>query len=317
MSELQQNGDLGVQFYDGRFSELDLAYSIRPDHLFESTRAAEWIKEVRTETGGKLDMQATADSLGIPLVLGTAVIDGEEVFSDGCITGLGEKTGLEPIAIYVGPDMHIENQLLTFGHEVGHLFLEKVVGLWTHTRGRNFDVENFCEYFGREMVVSHDELKVVNPLNQEAITELMARYGASHQTIIFQLIMAGKLPTRVVLDSEIGEAPNPFYSYKVGRSIICIECELGISHSNYEEGDSTPLLDFRGYEWDSSTSGNECTGRREIEDHIAINKHYGRWSPEDEALIENEIESHNELTAVLDSCRNGTLDLDSGDDVAI
>jgi hypothetical protein len=315
MSELQRNGDLGVQFYDGRFSELDLAYSIRPDHLFESTRAAEWVKDVRAETGGKLDMQATADSLGIPLVLGTAVIDGKEVFSDGCITGLGEKAGVEPIVVYVRPDLPPEDRLLTFGHELGHLFLEKVAGAWTHTRGRNNDVENFCEFFAREMVVSRDELKLVGPVHQSAITELMAQYGAGHQTIIFQLMLAGKLPTRVVLDSEIGEAPNPYYSGKVGRHVICIECEVGAPHIAYEEGDSTPVLDFRGQEWDSRTASNECSGRREIETHIAINKMYGRWTPEDDALTENEVQRHSELSAVIESYKDGTLDFDSGDDL--
>lgn len=317
MGELQRNHHdaLVPSFYDGQFSELDLSNSTRADHLFESTRAAEWIEEARIETDGRLDMQVTADNLGIPLIMGAAVIDGKEIFAaDGCITGLGDQTG-QPVAIYVMPDMSPEKQSLTFGHEVGHFFLEKVAGIWIHKGGKNPDIEDFCEFFGREMVINHSKLESIDPVNQATITELMAQYGADHQTVIFQLMLAGRLPTRVILDSEIGEVPNPFYSGKVGRKIVCIECELGMPHTNYQEGDGTLLLDFRGYEWDGITSLNNCNARHEIKNHIAINKHYGRWTPKDDVLIEGETRRRNELVVASELHKNNSLDPDSDEDL--
>lgn len=309
MSEFQgRDSGLEPRIYNDQFTDFELALSIRPDHLFESTHAAEWIEEIRVETNGKLDIKATAAKFGVSLIMSKEYADGSRMFAD-CVTGLTGEEDIASVAIRIRPDLSPEDELLIFGHEIGHIFLERVAGVWKHSwsSGRNQDVETFCEFFGREVVVSHDEFKDVNPVNNAAITELMAQYGASHQTIIFGLMLAGKLPTRVVLDSEIGKVPNPYYSGKVGRSIVCIECELGIPHVNYSEGDGTPVLDFRGYEWDGHTIRNECSYSRDIDAHIALNKHYGRWSAEDDALTEAEIKRHNETRKILNAYRAGGI----------
>ena len=301
MSDFERTLELpqGFHFYGAEFSEDELAHGTRPDQLFEWSGAAEWIKDNRVEADGKLDMQATADRIGIPLTFGRAVIDGKEVLSLGITRGLGREAGVVPIEIYVLPDLPESEKLLTFGHEVGHYFLEMVSKLWRHDNHQNPQIESFCEFFGREMVVSHRELESVSPMGKDVIVELMHKYGASHQDIIFQLMLAGKLPTRVVMHSEVGKVDNPVYSGKIDQNVICIECELRIPHAQYQPGDGTPLLDARGHRWNHTTSMNKCTGRRGLEDFIALNKLYGRWSTEDDALAPREILRQREVDEAL------------------
>jgi hypothetical protein len=313
MSELSSSEQDPDQRFYSELSEHDQIFVTRADHIFEKSHAADWIKTIRAETNGILDIEATAHNLGVPLVMTNYYEDGEKMLADGCVTGLD---GSGPVTIRIRTDLTFEETILTFGHEVGHIFLDQEVDEWMSMWLEHNQVEIFCDFFGREMVVDHNDLKDTDFISESTITGLMDRYGADHQTIIFGLMLAGKLPTRVIIDSEIGDVPNPYYSGKVGRQVICIECELGIPHSHNVDKEKTLVLDFRGYERQAITNHNECGGIPEIEDHITLNKHYGRWTEEDDALTAEEVDRNLSSQALIDRYREtGKVLLEGDEDI--
>ncbi len=267
-------------------NEVGPKFPTRADVLFERLDAREWIDQVRVEKDGKLDMFATAERLGIPLFINRAVNGNElSLLADGQTTGMGVHRGKEPIAIYLRPDNPPEKQPLIFGHEVGHIFLEEISKVYIHGQ-QNQDVERFCEYFGREMAVDPTRLSEIGDVDRETILNLMDKYGIDHETLILQLMRAGKLPGRVAIDTTNEVVPNEFYSGKVERGVICADCETGIDHEPYVVGDEIQAFDFTDKEW--GFSFNQCTPHG-VEHHITLNKAYGRWSDADEALINREL----------------------------
>lgn len=280
----------------------------RADLYFEDYKAGEWIRDFRIESNGRLDMEATAANIGVPLFHEMPIFQGERVIADGIIIGLSTDFEYAQLRIHVNPRLEPPKRLLTFGHEVGHLFLDQVAG-YKHKAGRDEVAEQFCEFFGREMVLPKEALKNFDAFDPNVVPELMARYGADHQTVIFQLMIAGKLPKRILIDSAIGEVPNPFYSGKVGRHLICLDCEMGARHTAPNTQAEIPIIDFTAHEWNGSTSFNKChtalLGDR-IKNHVDLNKHYGRWTGGDEALIEKEIERPEELRDALRGYRHET-----------
>lgn len=269
---------------------------------FVSFKAAEWIKEFRVETGGKLDIEATAEKIGVPLSMEMPLgPNGKPYLSSGVITGLGPEFGLKPIAIHVNGRYDEDEHNLTFGHEVGHLFLETVAGI-TQKAGHDQRIEAFCEHFGRQMILPLDQLPEIEEVTPEAVTELMARFGVRHDTIIYQLMLTGKLPRRLYFDTTIEEVPNEFYSHKVERHCLCLDCELHAHHPKITEEDYVPIYDFTMHEWSHTTSKSGCDtiNWRGMNKFVLLNKAYGRWSAQDEAMVERVAKENSERRRELD-----------------
>jgi len=168
------------------------------EEAFKELGAQDWIDDFRVETNGKLDITATAEQIGIPVYYEMPIINGERVIAQGMIRGLGKERGRVPIVIHLNPQWSSDEHNLTFGHELGHLFLETAANIVTG-EGRDDKVEAFCEFFGRQMVVPLDQISEVKEVNVEAVTELMAKFGTRHTTMIYQLMLAGKMPVEYFL----------------------------------------------------------------------------------------------------------------------
>jgi hypothetical protein len=293
MSEWPINQELPEYVPIARRGEIGTQFPARPDLLFERLNAREWIDQIRVEENSVLDMLATAQGLGVPL----HIVEFNEFLTDGRTTGIGLERGKLPIAIYVSLDNPVDHQRMVFGHEVGHLFLEEITGAYIHG-AQNQDVERFCDYFGRQMVVDPKLLSGVELIDRETILELMNRYGADYDTLVMQLTKVEGLPSRLAIDTEVDlGATNETYAGKVLRSVACLDCELGIEHEPYKIGDNVPVINFTDKHWDLTF--NDCTPHG-IESHAAINRLYGRWSEEDEALIQRELEREAEMRAYVE-----------------
>jgi hypothetical protein len=276
------------------FNELTLRLQ-SPYEAFKAFNAQEWITEFRVETNGRLDIAATAEKVGVPLYYEMPVIDGERVFAQGMIRGLGRERGKVPIAVHLNPNWAPDEHNLTFGHELGHLFLEMEVGI-INTEGRDDDIENFCELFGRQMVVPLSELESTGQVTTETITELMAKFGVRHTTMFYQLMLADKLPHKVFIDTSIGEVPNEFYSGKVRRHCLCLECEMGMIHQDDTLDTFVPVYDLTSFEWsDITSSARRHITISDMNMFVLVNKAYGRWSEADDEKISAELERHNVL----------------------
>jgi hypothetical protein len=166
--------------------------------------------------------------------------------------------------------------------------------------GRNDYAEQFCEYFGRQFALPAVELLEVEAINGEIIAEMIARFQVGHMTLIHQLMQIKKLPRRILFDSGIGEVPNPFYSGRVQRNCICLDCENGQHHSHsYAVGDLL-VLDMTAFELADKTSFNLCNRTLDkMGTFRAVNEHYGLWTDENEGLLQKEIERESEMRKLL------------------
>ncbi|HEY5442753.1 MAG TPA: hypothetical protein VIJ68_04405 [Candidatus Saccharimonadales bacterium] len=282
-------------------SNEEILYTASPDEAFRLLAAQDWIDQFRVETGGKFDMEATVAALGIPLVKEMPIIDGKQVLGAGAIRGIGSERGKVPVAIHLDPEWSADEHNLTTGHELGHLFLETSAGIPSNPGGR--EIERFCELFGRQMVVPVQELAEVDTVSAEAVTELMARFGTRHTTMIYQLMLAGKLPHRIYVDVGIGGVPNEFRSGKVSRHCLCLDCEMGNRHQ--PEDEFIPVYDFTSFEWHNTTPFAACvTDWGDLNLFAVLNRAYGRWGPEDDAAVLEEAAAAAKIRQVLARARD-------------
>lgn len=245
----------------------DLQY--RPDTLMALTGARRWITLFRSPSRGKLDIQATADNMGVPVTL-----DLDEMSPHGITKGLFQEDG--ELTIQLRPDLRDGEKRLTMGHEMGHIFLWRALGYVSNEFSAT--EENFCEEFGREVALPVGELSHIEAVEETTILELMKEHGVSLQCVVFQLMKAGKLPQKIGIDSRIGSVENPEYAYKACRNYLCRACEMNGSlevcrPAAYE----IPTFDFTDREW----SGMLPTCIKEPNYHFdkklfhALNEHYG------------------------------------------
>ncbi len=256
---------------------------------FEFLGAQKWIDEftVRKDTGA-VDMDATARKVGVMLVVGMPTIDGRKVYSHGLtLFNKDSDNNLESITVHVNDD-DATNHTITFGHELGHVFLETAVGLGAEYHGGG--IEDFCEQFGRHIAVPIEMLAEIKNADADTISQLMERFEAEHSTVIHQLMLAGKLPRQFIIDTSMPATPNPLYSQKVRRHVFCSDCATGTQHETISEFDSSFVLDATKYEWSYKTERIEC-GRvnqdvDEFEGFKNLNITYGKWSMADDLLLQ-------------------------------
>lgn len=218
--------------------------------FFGESRAQEYIDDVAVYRDDVLDIHATADGLGIPI----AYV--EKSHPAGFIGGTGIYRGESPLQISLYKDLR-SRKTITFGHEIGHYFLDEVVG--NVVDGFSHEVERFCEFFGRAMALPKRALEDVEYVDEQGLLDLKTKHQVELSTTIFQLIQTGKLPRRVAVDSSIGETKNPEYSDKISRNFVCLHCgETGGDRNCPNVGADGRLFDFTDRSW--SLSLPTCVG---------------------------------------------------------
>lgn len=258
--------------------------------------AQHWIDIFRVETAGRLDIAATAAKVGVPVLYEMpGSKNGRFTIVQGCVEGL---SGDKPVAVHLNPTLSRQDYQVTFGHELGHIFIETAAGIVV--KQRRDDVERLCDFIGRQMALPLADIAHIEVFDTQVVPALMQQYNVTHMTVIHQLMLAGKLSRRIAIDTNIGEVKNPFYANKVSRHIVCIDCELEKSHEPVMNVIDMPQYDFTAYDWSDDTPWTDCNGSSldTIDEHIALNKAYGRWTDADEALIQQERERSHKLRLI-------------------
>lgn len=277
-TRLSEHEDL--VFYDGVDDDIDAALrSGQADAWFEHLEAQRWIDSSRMVTDGRLDIDLTAAELAIPFMYAPLRNRGRMI---------GRPGGIGSWAIQVSTRCSEAEQRITGGHELGHLFLVPVEERYEEGMGYS-DEEAFCDHFGRFMAIPPHQLEEeVEQVSQATIEETMERYGADLYSVIIQLMLARKLPRTILIDSLDEEKPNPYYSNKVNRNAICIDCELRKPHETPDRH-SLPVYDFTGKTWTPSLYSplhnlGICEVSPDHDDFRELNILYGRWTDEDESM---------------------------------
>ncbi len=182
--------------------------------VFALTGAAKWIEKHRVPRKGPLDLEATALLLGVPISFD----------DDKCGAALGVTFGLpgtngedQPLEVAIREDF--EQARVTFGHEVGHIFL----GLALNMRHqRSHPVEDFCDLFGLELAMPLSENIDAVDVNEELLLEYSSKFGVRMSEVIKQFIRKGLLPERLYVDSIID------WGLRAGsmvRNAVCMPCQ--------------------------------------------------------------------------------------------
>jgi hypothetical protein len=221
--------------------------------IFEVVGAKEWIEAHRIPRYGPLDIVATATSLGVPVTF-----DSNDV-------GYGRVRGPrsnpidsdEPLAIQITPSLRTGEDLVTFGHEIGHIFLDLV--LETPQESPHQEVEDFCELFGNEMALPRRELVNISKPDEQGILALMDRYGVDLSTVLLQLCETRKLPRKIVIATKVPQDWGA-NSGEVVEEVFCFDCEQ-IEYKSCEElaEELLPRLDFSDFVFAGqlATCGNQ------------------------------------------------------------
>ncbi len=283
--------------------EFGLLAKTDPEAFFIRSGAQKYIESVRVLDDGILNIEATMQRAGIRLIQNKEETpdNRDPSYANGTIYGLGSLQIGEPLCIYIDPTLESAERRLTCGHELGHYFLNRFTDFRSSDRssnGRGF-VEPFCEMFGREMVLGQSMDIDFTESKEQTICQIMERYQVGHMTAIYYLVTNQVLPRIFTMDVGIGEAPNPYYSGKVDRRIVCIECELGIPHDLNDAGE-LPNFDFTAHDWAGETPYTDCgvVKRDELARQLkfrTLNKKYGRWTNDDDARMPEEIARSSEL----------------------
>lgn len=204
------------------------------EETLRKTGAEQWIEENRVPPAGPLDMRATAAIMG-------ATVDLEYD-----APGQGRTTGTwDDIVVHARKDLTPGEQRITIAHELGHVYMSKVL----FSGDMSNDAEVFSEYFGHELALPKSHLEEINEPNELTILELAKSYGISERAVVVQLMFAGKLPEQLIVRLK-REHP------KTGTMEIVDEiCCFGCATYSYKPCLSSPednleTLDFSGLEID-------------------------------------------------------------------
>lgn len=283
---------LKQEFGQPRTNEWSLEVE-QSNELFRRSKAQQWIDLYRFDDYGTLNIESTARNVGIDVkFVDTAnmKLDGLSVVTAGCIdfTYLSFMRGVRPV-VKLNVESHRRSELrTTFGHELGHLFLESAAGVSPTLEHEA--TERFCDYFGEQMALPLSELEDIEEVSGANVEEIMSRYGVSHTTALRQLMRAGKLPRRFICDSKLGQTGNPLYAGKVQMGVICIDCAVGAEHEPIREDTVIDSYDFSDQYWAHAHEFCSCdlTLDRSIETHRQLNLHYGLWTDDDEQLMQTQ-----------------------------
>lgn len=251
--------------------------------LFKRFNCAEWIAAFRQPPTGQLDVDATAEIVGTPLVRESTFYNGG---ASAFITGLGKDYGK------VDPHVHLDNvgriglERTSFGHELGHLFLASAAGL-TDDGIRPRSEEEFCDYFGRQFALPLSELDGIESVTPAVVAGLVEAYGIEPMDAFHQLMLKGLLPRRFKIETSMGEEGRGFFRNKVTEVTVCLDCELEQVHEHAKPETRMLVFNYAAYDWAHHMPFNHCDGDDRLDpDRLArLSKKHGRWTEEDEANL--------------------------------
>jgi|GEM_PF-2996427 hypothetical protein len=212
------------------------------------TGAYEWMKLIAThDTSGRLSIEETAANLGLQ------VIHDQDAPFRGYVKGL--ETGDIGSVTVALKDM---DDRVTFGHEVAHIFSGLVLGQ-REQYGESVEEELFCDVFGYEMAIPKSELNMFGGVDGETIVQLCQRFGVRPRDAIFRLMLAGKLPPKVNVDTMFAKSENPDFDNAILRHEVCYNCEHSLA---CQPGEATLTLDLTDYEFYGSMPDCKRRGYR-------------------------------------------------------
>lgn len=131
------------------FSRSALALRLEDGNIadfFIHSEAAEFIGEQTVRLANSIDIPATATKLGVEVSTVRMLWDGLYITRHA----FGNLTGKPAIQLKEGLEESVRQ--FTFGHEVGHHFLDDVLHMPFAGTEHNDIMEAFCDFFGQEMV---------------------------------------------------------------------------------------------------------------------------------------------------------------------
>jgi hypothetical protein len=270
-----------------RMSRLERFKNLDFEHLFELFGVKSWVKRARLGQDSAINIYEVAQNIGLPIEI---IDDTHNPLSlvSGSIAGVTfEDDAKKQIVISLSSAMDDNQKSLTFGHELGHFFLYTQGTYQTElddvTKSKE---EDFCEAFGRQLVLPPEHLSFIDEVDQDIILALMNVYNTDAKTVIYQLMAAKKLPRTVHVDTGYGEVRgNPLLTGKIGRSVVCYDCAMHVDHKDFS--DDAPVLDMTGVEllaYVGTTQHRQFYN--DFSNTIELNKLYGRWTERDDVLLE-------------------------------
>lgn len=219
------------------------------------TNYVEWSPDMK-----KLLIDETAANIGIPLSFRSLKEYGP--LHRGHLGGTGPYKGLSPWGVSpyeVAIDPTFNQDRTTFGHEMGHYFIQEVLNYepqpWDY-----FSEEQFCEYFGRTLAIPESALWDIEHVDEETIKQLVIECDVDPHSVVLRLIEAGKLPDNVHIDSYTSHKYAPGFASKVERSSVCLYCSISHGALNCPNAhlSKAALFDFTDRAWSSKFS--HCSG---------------------------------------------------------
>ena len=253
-----------------------------PEFVFNTLGAEAWIKRNVVYKDGAVDINATSLNMGIPVHYSLTGLPDSEVFGLAATTGIINRS--EPIEIFLSDTPHhLVDRNASFGHELGHVFLDKMLGVCSLG---NINEERFCDYVGLMVAVPDAEIESLGEISEASIMMLAERLGVSQGTVIERLMRLEKLPPRVAYDMTLPiDTGNPYYKGKVVRNAICLPCIDHQEHPPTEDLLNIPIFDLTAFDTHSTYNDSHRHGDTILQNelHRAVNLLHGRWNDDDEA----------------------------------
>lgn len=192
-----------------------------------------------------------------------------------------------PLAIFVRPDGN--NELVTFGHEVGHIFMGLVAR--SNYGQHNRELEAFCELFGREMALPSCELRSITVANESVIMDLLETYGTDLDTTLTQLVELGKLPRKLLVLTRVPLEYGGMHAGRVVEVVFCFDCnehEYQLCTPGQKEKLARFDLSTREDAYNLTACGNE---KRWVYEEERTDRLIGEsfWDDSDESFQERDI----------------------------
>lgn len=163
----------------------DLAPNMPPDQLYSALGAEDFMNAVRMPKRGPLDVRLTAQMLGVD------VLYDPDLGKHGTYS---EDLRLVTIDASDRPG----EQLVSFGHEVGHIFHDRILPDVTG------DSEQLCEYFGYRMVFAGVSMDRFDPGNTDHLHKIAAQAGVGVvEALKYWIILHGR--GRITITGRVGK----------------------------------------------------------------------------------------------------------------
>ena len=189
-----------------------------------------WINKHRYPTSGALDIYGMSERIGVELKTGVKGVS---------LGGADWRNHAKPVIIYLGEEP--QEYPVTYGHEVGHIYLKESRGIDDAEQVSNDSVERFCDYFGEAMAMPLSDFQEITNPTPQGIIELSREYKVTLSDILSRLEGLGKIPERVRLISKIRRTGGLI------TSVFCGHCRWNYGSC---EDMSTPQveLDFSPFD---------------------------------------------------------------------